>query len=819
MPQLASIVAPMLAKAIFGFAISSIGRALMPSMEPDGMPDTSQLGFQANVRSTKMPLPLNYGITRPGCNHWYVGSSGDDNKYLHMICVLGEGEIDSIVREGGVDQVFLDNRLHTEYGGKVYYELFNGSATQNVCQTLKNAVPEWKDPLRNTAYLYVRLEFDRNYFQAIPNITVKIKGLKVLDPATGIRAWSDNPALCVHDYLTRRSVRGGWGISGSRVNIESIEAARQYCADKGWTCNMPVKDNHPVADNMEQLLANFRGDLIYSGSKFTLKYRDLNDEAVVMSFDETGIEDGSFTTRQPDLFSLPNAVRVYYLAEEGADDGTSTYKRKSYPLSFKEVVAEDGDYREQTYECLGLGKLDKVQEMAYYLYERARANKPFAFTAGQDAVRLEPCDLIQLTHARPGWVNKVGRVESVRMGEDFSVAVTCIEEHLGFYDQVVDPAAHTWYETTLPSFLDEPEAVINVSHFEEMYTVRGRSFTRWKIEFDLPDKAVDPFVEYADVELKIGSGEYEFKTRSEGGYTVDPVEEGETYYLRLRTVRFDGRRQPLNNATIVSRSIVGLDSSPTDLFSMTAAANGDSISIFANPVPDSDIDGYEVRLGDAWDGAIFISYNKNCSLRLNGVRPGTHTFWMSPRDNAGKYSANPVSATCKVFRPPGYTRLPTYGSWAWDFRAGTFSNTEYTTVGGRPALRCSHTGDVLTGTWTSPKMDLNAVEDVRIWGDFLTVFKSSSTSWAGVAPAGVSWNDLGTGSWNEIFRPTEAGRVEATLYYSTDNVAFRSVSFFQVLCAEVSARYIYVTVTLTDPALDANIKLRELKMVAYEGPQ
>jgi hypothetical protein len=71
----------------------------------------------------------------------------------------------------------------------------------------------------------------------------------------------------------------------------------------------------------------------------------------------------------------------------------------------------------------------------------------------------------------------------------------------------------------------------------------------------------------------------------------------------------------------------------------------------------------------------------------------------------------------------------------------------------------------------------------------------------------------------EIFQPTEAGKVEAALKFSADGSNWSSVDFFQVLCAEVTARYLKVEIKLTDPTLDSNLYLQELNMAAYTGPQ
>lgn len=812
---------PIVAKATASFLVSQASK-IMTARSQRKNQDNKAYGFQINSQSTNQPIPVVYGKSRVPINRVYINYSGTDNEYIHIIGILAEGEIEGFDDQvEGVDPLFFDNKLYTEFGaGNVYYELFTGTATQSVCATLNAACPEWTDPLRYTAYIYLRLKFDAEKFQALPEVTVGIKGLEVLDPNTSVTAYSNNPALCAHDFLTRSPLRGGFGLDTSKLLTSSTESSRSYCVTKGWTCNLPITENDYVTDNLQLILNNFRGEIIKSIDKYELRFKDLNYESVVMNLTEDHVISDSLKISDPAINQTPVVIIINYLSSEADGQNGSTYKVT--PFTFNPTnVQPNESYVDITINCLGLSDINLVQKMAYYFYERYSNNKSVTFSAIQEACQLDAMDLITLTHTVPGWTQQYLRVlKSTVNSANNTVSLVCVEESLSFYNDVYETVSQIGYSTTLPDPTAEPYPVINVNHSEEFYPERGRSRTRWVINFDPPAASDDPFFDYAEIWLKIGTGDYIYMTRSGGNYVVDPVEEGETYYLKIVAVNIYGRKQSAANATIVSKNIVGKSSGPSSLSSMTAAANGDGVSIYSNKVTDSDIDGYEVRLGDAWSGAIFISYNKNCSLRLNGVRPGTHTFWMSPRDNAGNYSASPVSATCKVFRPPGYTQLPTYGAWSWDFTTGTFDNTEHDTYDSNDVLKCSHTGGVLTGTWTSPTMDLNAVEDVRIWGDFLTNFLSSSTTWAGVAPSGTTWNDLGAGkTWAELFSATTAGIVRATLKISTDNTEWSEIDFFEIQCAEVTARYIKVVITLTDPAQDANIYLKELNMVAYEGPQ
>jgi hypothetical protein len=264
----------------------------------------------------------------------------------------------------------------------------------------------------------------------------------------------------------------------------------------------------------------------------------------------------------------------------------------------------------------------------------------------------------------------------------------------------------------------------------------------------------------------------------------------------------------------VSRLIQGKTSLPSDMAPITAAASADSISIMGESVTDPDIEGYELRMGTGWTGAILMGFYKSPMIRFSGVKPGTYTWWIAPMDNRGQYSSTKRSAQCTVYYPPSYTDKNT---WSWNFSTGTFSNTERTTYGGEYVLRCSHTDNVLTGTWTSPEYDLGSIKTVRVWGDFETVFEASDLTWGGILPSGTTWEDIGieTKRWYEIFASTNAGQLRATLRWGdTSGSLSNEASFFELLAPEITGRYVQVVVTITDPTIDSVLYLYTLNMKA-----
>lgn len=78
---------------------------------------------------------------------------------------------------------------------------------------------------RRVCYTELRLEFDQEVFGNVgfPNISATIKGKAVRDPRTGLSAWTENPALCIADWM--RSDNGLGQLAEQVPDVEVIAAA------------------------------------------------------------------------------------------------------------------------------------------------------------------------------------------------------------------------------------------------------------------------------------------------------------------------------------------------------------------------------------------------------------------------------------------------------------------------------------------------------------------------------------------------------------------------------------------------------------------
>jgi len=282
-------------------------KALIPKPSISG----SNRGYQTNSIGPAQDHQIIYGKMKVGGAIVFDEGTGTNNKHLHRVIAVAGHEIQSfdeiyvndevvtLNSEGFVTapskyvketitQVFTGYNPSTgaatyvpvtTYDYSVRIKTHNGSPDQTADSDLvSESNSKWTNEhrLRGIAYMYARLSFDADIFpNGIPVITAVVKGKKLYDPRTGSTAWSDNPALCLRDYLTSK-----YGLEENTVNIDDtlVSSAANICDQTNtlasttrYICNGAFTTASTPYDMLSELLKSMGGSMWYAQGKWRMK--------------------------------------------------------------------------------------------------------------------------------------------------------------------------------------------------------------------------------------------------------------------------------------------------------------------------------------------------------------------------------------------------------------------------------------------------------------------------------------------------------------------------------------------------------------------
>lgn len=150
-------------------------------------------------------------------------SSGTNNEYLHLVIALCEGPVHAIsdiyLNDEKVGDLDASGNVTTgRFTDYLRIKKYLGAEDQAADTDLIAENPRWtaNHRLRGVAYLYVRLRYSNDVFpDGVPNIKALVKGKLIYDPRTASTQWTNNPTLCVRDYL---KASYGLGCTDDEIN-------------------------------------------------------------------------------------------------------------------------------------------------------------------------------------------------------------------------------------------------------------------------------------------------------------------------------------------------------------------------------------------------------------------------------------------------------------------------------------------------------------------------------------------------------------------------------------------------------------------------
>ncbi len=399
---------------LYSIATSLILKALAPS--PDG---SAGRGTYTNARQATGPHAIIYGQKRVSGPTTYIETVNNNEDLLMCIPLAGHeceelGDIylnDAVVTLDGSGWV-----TDTTWGGgsNIRINKHLGTAAQTHDTDL---ISETEDANvttafrgRGIAYLYVKMVYNQDVFaQGVPTISCVVKGRKILDPRTDVTAYSNNAAMCIHDYATQE-----FGLNADVDEFDtSIDDECDICDEAvalaaggtqdRYTINGVFYRNASPSSTLPELLSACGGSLYWSQG-WKLKVGAYRSPTVTLTEDD--LRSAITITTRTSYRERINGIRGVYVS---ADD--DFVRKELPPLEPSAFLTEDNSVPSiADVELPFTTHFARGQRILKMLLYRAREQITVRATWGLGAANLAVGDTISLTLSRYSWSAKVFEV-------------------------------------------------------------------------------------------------------------------------------------------------------------------------------------------------------------------------------------------------------------------------------------------------------------------------------------------------------------------------------------------------------------------------
>ena len=642
-------------------------------------------GYQVNSRGSALDHQIIYGKMRVGGAVVYDESTGTNNKFFHRIIAVAGHEVESFDTIYINDEVVtLDSNGNVTSPAKyvkttqtrtkvptgpdgndewsyttttkylVRIKTHNGSPTQAADTDLVAESQHWtsEHKLSGIAYMYVRLEHDADAFpNGMPTITAEVKGKKVYNPATSTTAWSDNPALCLRDYLT-----SSYGLSEEAANIDDtlVNSAVTVCdtlvgspTAKRYTCNGSFTTALTPYDLLSDLLTCMGGSLWYAQGKWRMKPAYWT--STVMDLDEDDFRSSIDVSTRHSRRDNFNTVKGTFRGEE------SNWQVTDYPqVTDSAFVSADGG--QESVADVDLPFTDnsiEARRIARISLESNRQQLTINAAFGLRTLGLQVGDNVRITNTRFGWTNKEFQVLSwsfgLTDGLDLQVNMTLRETAESVYDEVDDGIVYERDNTTLLSPFEVPNLGINIS--TELRRVKGKTLGVLLLDINNTDNTLDT----AEVQIRkslVEFNEPDFTSVATmgafvGTERVEVVAIEETLYdIRARATNSLGVPSEWN--TISNYSVQALGAPPADVTNFDGNVVGSNLFLSWTPVADLDLAHYVIRYSHLTSGAVYSEAENIAQVPLGSStlalqNAGVGTYFIKAVDDTTSGSNSSVN--------------------------------------------------------------------------------------------------------------------------------------------------------------------------------
>ena len=476
--------------------------------------------------------------------------------------------------------------------------------------------------LQGIAYVHIRLRNSTKVFPAgAPQVSFVVEGKKVYDPDTATTAFSNNPALCIRDYLT--DTRHGLGEASANIDDTSFINIKDICDEdvtldaggtqKRYTLDGVLDSSVSIKENLAKMLTSFNGELSYSGGKFFLTGGEYVTPTVTITEDEiVGPLQIATKSSRRDTY---NGVKGVFSSEE------NNYIETDYPTATSSIYeAKDGEQILLDVSLPFTTNNIRAQRIAKQIMLQSRQQVVVTIPMNLVGMKFKAGDTFYLTNTRLGYTNKPFKVQGWELafgGTDGNIVVNVTAREAG---AVLHPETADTYLTDVYQWQtsDEQEFVVTgkvpvpdastvsaptdltatqvtviasdgsvTSDLDITWTESENSFVdRYELQYRRTNSvtASDGTTVAAEDDP---TSVFVFGTR----YVLSGINEGEQYEIKLRALTPLGVQSDFDTTTITASGDVTAPTAPTVV---TPSPDHERVRLEVTAPSERDVMGIEV---------------------------------------------------------------------------------------------------------------------------------------------------------------------------------------------------------------------------------
>ncbi len=517
------------------------------------------------------------------------------------------------------------------------------------------------------------------YFQSTeelngnPSVDCIVKGRKIYDPRTKKTAYSNNPALCVLDFLTNKRYGLGRWVSYDDVDIDSFIESANYCdqevtvydADdtplksKRYTLDMIIDERQDAAQWLQDMLSNFSAWLVISKDKIKLMVEQ--PSPIVHKFTDDNITSMTITpikaSETPNHYEVSLCDPMYsnWRVIQVVHDDYADQKQRGKVIS-------------KTVELSGVTSQSQALRLAQF-YSDYNLSCPIvvSFTTGIEAMALEPGDVISVSY-RDTFVDMPVRISEIKETAENEFEITARQYNADIYGDDLSGGIQIKTYSVPKDPDDEDSPYFMFPSVKNLKAVAQHHITEEStlsydilVSFDLPTHYIvnsakvyykvndTPAEETPNYSEGVKSDELGYQTawKCAGETTkilrIPSVKAGDIYKIRVATISRKGTEQDIEDCPEVICKVTPRATVPPQPHNLTYDFTNDFIFTW-DDVEDSDATYYELRTNTNCGETVGLLAKVFSSSATVRITSRTGTAYVYAINRQGKYS---YPASCK----------------------------------------------------------------------------------------------------------------------------------------------------------------------------